>query len=70
MQESDIRNVLHDIKAAVEFLHKQKVTHRDLKPENIVLQEMPNSKVCFLCVNNVSYFFSNLYNHNCTPYII
>lgn len=38
LAESDVRNVLHSLKSAVEHLHSMSITHRDIKPENVVIQ--------------------------------
>ncbi|KAL1139041.1 hypothetical protein AAG570_009102 [Ranatra chinensis] len=51
LQEPEIRNLLRDVKSAIEFLHKNKIIHRDLKPENIVLQELPNEEVVYKLID-------------------
>lgn len=37
LKEQQIRQILSDIRNAMQFLHQNKITHRDLKPENIVM---------------------------------
>ncbi|CAG5043647.1 unnamed protein product [Parnassius apollo] len=37
LKENQVRQILSDIRNAMQFLHSNKITHRDLKPENIVL---------------------------------
>lgn len=39
LPESVVRDLLLDIKTAIQYLHENGITHRDLKPENIVLQQ-------------------------------
>lgn len=46
LKESDVRDLISDVKSAVQYLHSKKITHRDLKPENIVLQ-LVDKKVGF-----------------------
>ncbi|XP_013162356.1 PREDICTED: inhibitor of nuclear factor kappa-B kinase subunit beta [Papilio xuthus] len=43
LKESQVRQILSDIRNAMQFLHTNKITHRDLKPENIVLHILDNS---------------------------
>lgn len=43
--ESEARMLIHDVAAAIDYLHSKRIVHRDLKPENIVLQDI-NQKVC------------------------
>ncbi|XP_063385383.1 inhibitor of nuclear factor kappa-B kinase subunit beta [Cydia fagiglandana] len=38
LKEVQVRQILSDIRNAMQFLHGNKITHRDLKPENIVMQ--------------------------------
>ncbi|KAG7302291.1 hypothetical protein JYU34_013787 [Plutella xylostella] len=42
LKELQIRQILSDIKSAMQFLYQNKITHRDLKPENIVMQNIDN----------------------------
>lgn len=37
LKELQIRQILSDVKNAMQFLHYNKITHRDLKPENVVM---------------------------------
>ncbi|CAD0197647.1 unnamed protein product [Chrysodeixis includens] len=37
LKEQQIRQILSDVRNAMQFLHQNKITHRDLKPENIVM---------------------------------
>ncbi|XP_041364104.1 inhibitor of nuclear factor kappa-B kinase subunit alpha-like [Gigantopelta aegis] len=39
MKEYDVRYLVQDIAAAIEYLHGNRIIHRDLKPENIVLHQ-------------------------------
>lgn len=38
LKEFNVRCLVQDVAAAVEYLHKNRIIHRDLKPENIVLK--------------------------------
>ncbi|XP_046665682.1 inhibitor of nuclear factor kappa-B kinase subunit alpha [Homalodisca vitripennis] len=51
LRETEVRCLLSDIKAAVEYLHSQRITHRDLKPENIVLQEKPDGPMVYKLID-------------------
>lgn len=42
LQEPEVRRIMTDVKNAISYLHKERITHRDLKPENIVLQHDDN----------------------------
>lgn len=42
LPEPQVRQILSDIRNAMQFLHSNKITHRDLKPENVVLQIIDN----------------------------
>lgn len=37
LQEQQVRQILRDIRNAMQFLHQNRITHRDLKPENVVM---------------------------------
>lgn len=37
LRELQVRNILSDVRNAMQFLHQNKITHRDLKPENVVM---------------------------------
>ncbi|XP_068631178.1 inhibitor of nuclear factor kappa-B kinase subunit alpha [Battus philenor] len=43
LKETQVRQILGDIRNAMHFLHTNKITHRDLKPENIVLHILDTS---------------------------
>ncbi|KAJ0176256.1 hypothetical protein K1T71_008430 [Dendrolimus kikuchii] len=37
LRELQVRQILSDVRNAMQFLHQNKITHRDLKPENVVM---------------------------------
>lgn len=43
LKEQQVRQILSDIRNAMQFLHVNKITHRDLKPENIVMNVPDNA---------------------------
>lgn len=40
LAEKDVRRVLSDVAAGLQYLHQNHIIHRDLKPENIVLKDV------------------------------
>ena len=44
-----VRALLCDVAAGLEYLHQNRIVHRDLKPDNIVLQQV-EEKVCHVCL--------------------
>ena len=42
LEETKVRDIMRDVGAAVEYLHKNKIIHRDLKPENVLMKEEDN----------------------------
>lgn len=45
LAEKDVRRVLSDVAAGLQYLHCNHVIHRDLKPENIVLKEVDGKTI-------------------------
>lgn len=45
LHEKDVRCVLSDVTAGLQYLHNNHVIHRDLKPENIVLKDVEGKTV-------------------------
>lgn len=45
LHEKDVRCVLSDVTAGLQYLHSNHVIHRDLKPENIVLKDVEGKTV-------------------------
>ncbi|XP_054918926.1 inhibitor of nuclear factor kappa-B kinase subunit alpha-like isoform X1 [Dermacentor andersoni] len=45
LHEKDVRCVLSDVTAGLQYLHSNHVIHRDLKPENIVLKNVEGKTV-------------------------
>lgn len=43
LKEQHVRQILSDVRNAMQFLHANKITHRDLKPENIVMHVHENT---------------------------
>ncbi|KOB70799.1 Inhibitor of nuclear factor kappa B kinase beta subunit [Operophtera brumata] len=42
LKEQQVRQILSDIRNAMQFLHQNRITHRDLKPENVVMCVLDN----------------------------
>lgn len=45
LHEKDVRCVLSDVTAGLQYLHSNHIIHRDLKPENIVIKEVDGKAV-------------------------
>uniref|UniRef100_L7LYF6 IkappaB kinase n=1 Tax=Rhipicephalus pulchellus TaxID=72859 RepID=L7LYF6_RHIPC len=45
LHERDVRCVLSDVTAGLQYLHSNHIIHRDLKPENIVIKEVDGKAV-------------------------
>lgn len=43
LKEHQVRQILSDLRNAMQFLHQNRITHRDLKPENIVVNVLDNA---------------------------
>lgn len=43
LKEQQVRQILSDLRNAMQFLHQNRITHRDLKPENIVVNVLDNA---------------------------
>lgn len=43
LKEQQARQILSDIRNAMQFLHQNRITHRDLKPENVVMCVLDNT---------------------------
>lgn len=44
LQEQQARQILSDLRNAMQFLHQNRITHRDLKPENVVMYVLDNTR--------------------------
>lgn len=67
LPESDVRNVLQALKAAVSHLHSQSITHRDIKPENVVISLFPNGRKVYKVKEIITNKF--LFNHSFLRFI-